>query len=42
LKTAAGAFNVSEMAPQHGWHPVSMKDDWKWIFPFQMGGAAKL
>ena len=37
-----GAFNVSLMAPQHGWHQVSMKDDWKWIFPFQMGGAAKL
>jgi phosphoserine phosphatase len=33
-----GAFNLSIMAPQHGWHQVSMKDDWKWFLPFQSGG----
>jgi phosphoserine phosphatase len=37
-----GANNLSLMAPQHGWHQVSMEDDWKWIFPFQSGGAANL
>jgi phosphoglycolate phosphatase-like HAD superfamily hydrolase len=37
-----GVFNVSEIAPRHGWHLVSMKDDWKWIFPFEMDGAANL
>jgi phosphoglycolate phosphatase-like HAD superfamily hydrolase len=30
-----GAFKVSEMEQKRGWHPVSMKDDWKWIFPFE-------
>ncbi|HQF15492.1 MAG TPA: HAD family hydrolase [Methanotrichaceae archaeon] len=34
-----GALNSSEMAPQSGWHLVSMKDDWKWIFPFEMNRA---
>jgi len=22
-----------DAAPQHGWHLISMKDDWKAIFP---------
>jgi phosphoglycolate phosphatase-like HAD superfamily hydrolase len=29
------ALNVTKMAIQRGWHLVSMKNDWKWIFPFQ-------
>jgi phosphoglycolate phosphatase-like HAD superfamily hydrolase len=37
-----GAFNVTKMASQQGWHQISMKDDWKVIFPFQKGGAADL
>jgi len=32
-----GALNVTKIAPQKGWHLVSMKNDWKWIFPFQKG-----
>ncbi len=28
-----GTFNVTKMASQRGWHLVSMKDDWKVIFP---------
>jgi len=32
-----GALNVTEIAPQKGLHLVSMKNDWKWIFPFQKG-----
>ena len=32
-----GALNITKIAPQKGWHLVSMKNDWKWIFPFQKG-----
>jgi phosphoglycolate phosphatase-like HAD superfamily hydrolase len=34
------ALNVTKIASQQDWHLVSMKDDWKWIFPFQKGRAA--
>jgi hypothetical protein len=37
-----GALKLSEVAQRHGWHHVSMKDDWKWIYPFEMDEGSDL
>jgi hypothetical protein len=34
---AAALIDALQEAPRRGWTVVSMKDDWKTVFPFEKG-----